>query len=50
MNDPRFAEVPKIIETPKEQDGRPMDPVNLNVLRRLVGAQRVPPGLAGAGR
>jgi deoxyribonuclease-4 len=46
MNDPRFVEVPKIIETPKEDAGRPMDPVNLGVLRRLVGARRVPPALA----
>lgn len=45
MNDPRFARVPKIIETPKEEDGRQMDPVNLGVLRRLVGAKRVPPDL-----
>jgi deoxyribonuclease-4 len=37
MNDPRFAAVPKIIETPKEQWGRQMDPVNLAALRRLVG-------------
>lgn len=40
MNDPRFASVPKIIETPKEAGGRQMDPVNLGVLRRLVGADR----------
>jgi deoxyribonuclease IV len=37
MNDERFAGVPKIIETPKEEEGRQMDPVNLGVLRRLVG-------------
>jgi deoxyribonuclease-4 len=37
MNDPRFARVPKIIETPKEEKGRQMDPVNLGVLRRLAG-------------
>ncbi|HWR98759.1 MAG TPA: deoxyribonuclease IV [Candidatus Methanoperedens sp.] len=37
MNDPRFARVPKIIETPKEEGGRQMDPVNLGVLRRLAG-------------
>ena len=41
MNDPRFARVPKIIETPKEEDGRQMDPVNLAVLCRL--AARTPP-------
>jgi deoxyribonuclease-4 len=33
MNDPRFAGVPKVIETPKE-DG--MDRTNLRALRRLV--------------
>ena len=36
MNDERFAGVPKIIETPKEEDGRQMDPVNLGVLRSLL--------------
>jgi deoxyribonuclease-4 len=45
MNDPRFARVPKIIETPKEEGGRQMDPVNLAVLRRLAGAKTVPRGL-----
>ena len=45
MNDPRFARVPKIIETPKEEDGRQMDPVNLGVLRRLAG--RTPPTRLG---
>jgi deoxyribonuclease-4 len=45
MNDPRFAGVPKIIETPKEEGGRQMDPVNLGVLRGLVGNRRVPRGL-----
>ena len=33
MNDPRFAAVPKVLETPKEND---MDPVNLAVLRTLA--------------
>ncbi len=37
MNDPRFKRVPKIIETPKEEGGRRMDPVNLGILRRLTG-------------
>ncbi|HEY6001217.1 MAG TPA: deoxyribonuclease IV [bacterium] len=46
LNDPRFERVPKIIETPKEEDGRQMDPVNLAVLRRLAGKKRVPRGLA----
>ena len=45
VNDPRFALVPKIIETPKEDGGRQMDPVNLGVLRRLAGARRVPAAL-----
>jgi len=40
MNDPRFARVPKIIETPKEEGGRQMDPVNLALLRRLWGSPR----------
>ncbi len=35
MNDPRFADVPKVLETPKEND---MDPVNLAVLRKLAGS------------
>lgn len=48
MNDPRFAGVPKIIETPKEENGRQMDPVNLGVLRRLAGKARVPQGLKTA--
>ncbi len=33
MNDERFADVPKVIETPKEDD---MDAVNLGLLRGLV--------------
>ena len=33
MNDERFATVPKVLETPKEDD---MDPVNLGLLRSLV--------------
>ncbi len=41
MTDPRFTDVPKILETPKE-DG--MDPVNLAVLRKL--AARSPRGPA----
>ena len=45
MNDARFARVPKIIETPKEEDGRQMDPVNLGLLRRIAGKARVPRGL-----
>jgi deoxyribonuclease-4 len=45
MNDPRFREVPKILETPKEEDGLPMDRVNLALLRALEGAKRLPPRL-----
>jgi deoxyribonuclease-4 len=38
VNDPRFVQHPMILETPKEDDdGNPMDPVNLKVLRDLVG-------------
>lgn len=38
INDPRFADVPMILETPKETDarGRDMDRVNLAVLRKMV--------------
>lgn len=50
VNDPRFETVPKIIETPKQDGGRDMDPVNLGILRRLEGAARVPPGLARRAR
>jgi deoxyribonuclease-4 len=38
MNDPRFAGVPKILETPKEEGDRQMDPVNLAILRDLARA------------
>jgi deoxyribonuclease IV len=38
VNDPRFAELPMILETPKtDDDDREMDPVNLRVLHDLVG-------------
>jgi len=36
LNDPRFAAVPKILETPKG-DNEEMDAVNLGILRGLVG-------------
>lgn len=45
MNDRRFRDVPKVLETPKEERGLPMDRVNLAVLRGLEGADRVPPRL-----
>ena len=35
VNDPRFRNRPMILETPKEEDGEDMDPVNLATLRRL---------------
>ena len=39
LNDPRFANRPMILETPKEDDeGNPMDPVNLGLLRKMVRA------------
>lgn len=37
LNDPRFAGIPKVIETPKE-DSSEMDRINLKALRDLVGA------------
>jgi deoxyribonuclease-4 len=39
MNDERFKGIPKIIETPKKSDGREMDSVNLETLRRCAGVQ-----------
>ena len=36
MNDPKFRRVPKIIETPKQQDGKDYDQINLTTLRNLV--------------
>ena len=54
VNEPRFANVPKILETPKEDapDGRPWDAINLEILRGLInepdpaaGTQRPTPGL-----
>ena len=36
LNDPRFANVPKILETPKG-DNEEMDAINLGILRGLVG-------------
>lgn len=41
MNDPRFARVPKLLETPKG-DNDEMDAVNLKVLRSLVESGRRP--------
>lgn len=36
MNDSRLADIPKILETPKEKGGKDWDAVNLKVLRRMV--------------
>jgi deoxyribonuclease IV len=36
MNDKRFKDVPKIIETPKHKDGFDADQMNLNRLRTLI--------------
>lgn len=43
LNDPRFREVPLILETPKEEDekGRDMDQVNVEVLRSLASGARI---------
>jgi deoxyribonuclease-4 len=38
MNDERFSNIPKIIETPKEQGGKGWDRINLEKLRSLVSA------------
>jgi deoxyribonuclease-4 len=40
MNEPRFENTPKIIETPKQHRGVDMDPVNLRLLRSLVRAAK----------
>jgi deoxyribonuclease-4 len=37
MTDPRFAEIPKILETPKGEDEISGDVTNLAILRRLAG-------------
>jgi deoxyribonuclease-4 len=37
ITDPRFAKLPMILETPKEDEaGKPMDPVNLGILRGFL--------------
>jgi len=35
MEDARFRQIPKLIETPKDLDGRDMDDVNLAILREM---------------
>ncbi len=44
MRDPRFARVPKILETPKEDD---MDRTNLKILRSMARRPAGVPGLGG---
>lgn len=41
--DPRFAQIPKILETPKEKapDGREWDEINLAILRDLAAGKKV---------
>ena len=36
MNDDRFSKIPKVLETPKGEDGFQMDIINLKTLRALV--------------
>ncbi|HEX8202536.1 MAG TPA: deoxyribonuclease IV [Isosphaeraceae bacterium] len=44
VNDPRFAAVPMILETPKgTEDGEDLDAINLRVLRQLLVSGSVPP-------
>jgi deoxyribonuclease IV len=38
MNDERFRDIPKVIETPKKQGGKDWDKINLERLRSLVSA------------
>lgn len=41
VNDPRFADLPMILETPKDgPNGEAMDPVNLRTLRDLIGKKK----------
>lgn len=39
VQDKRLEEIPKLLETPKEEDGRDMDEVNLALLRKLYKAK-----------
>jgi deoxyribonuclease IV len=47
MNDPRFREIPKVLETPKGKEMKE-DVVNLKRLRGLIGTQRRPSSRAQA--
>src|SRR5262245_4582895 len=44
VTDPRFTNHPMILETPKEEDGNPMDAVNLGILRGFASANAVEAG------
>jgi len=46
MNDPRFENVPKILETPKDEK-MTEDYVNLEILTKLQGESRVPSNIKG---
>ena len=42
LSDPRLAQKAMILETPKEdEDGQPMDPVNLKILRLLAAGKEI---------
>ena len=36
LRDERFKTIPKVIETPKKLDGKEMDRVNLDILRKCA--------------
>ncbi len=44
MNDPRFENIPKILETPKD-DKMTEDYINLDILRKLIGKPKVTPSI-----
>jgi deoxyribonuclease-4 len=44
MNDPRFKQIPKILETPKD-DKMTEDYINIDILKKLVGKAKVPPAI-----
>jgi len=51
LNDPRFAAIPMYLETPKgEEDGQPLDAINLSTLRGLVSSPGSRQGRAVRGR
>jgi deoxyribonuclease IV len=51
VNDPRFVDVPMILETPKGKDGdEDLDAINLRILRRLCAEGPGPAGPASPAR